>query len=86
MKRFLIVAGLCAFALPALAQTTKFQGQLSGTQEVPAKQGNVCEGSGFLWLLPITLVMLGRRRLAGPAGAEALLAGCWLTATVGGWK
>ena len=40
MKRFLIVAGFCAFALPALAQTTKFQAQISGSEEVPAKQSN----------------------------------------------
>jgi hypothetical protein len=40
MKRFLIVAGFCAFALPALAQTTKFQAQMSGSEEVPAKQSN----------------------------------------------
>lgn len=37
MKRYLLVAGLCALSLPALAQT-KYQAQLSGTQEVPPKQ------------------------------------------------
>ena len=40
MKQFLIVAGFCVFALPAFAQTTKFQAQLSGNQEVPSKQTN----------------------------------------------
>jgi hypothetical protein len=40
MKRFLVAAAFCAFTLPALAQTTRFQGQLSGAQEVPAKQSN----------------------------------------------
>lgn len=38
MKRFLAIAGFCALALPALAQTTKFQAQMSGAQEVPPKQ------------------------------------------------
>jgi hypothetical protein len=40
MKHFVLAAGLCVFALPALAQATKFQAQLSGSQEVPAKQSN----------------------------------------------
>lgn len=39
MKRVLAAAVFCAFALPAMAQT-KFQGQLSGSQEVPPKQSN----------------------------------------------
>src|SRR5438045_3686535 len=38
MKRFLIMAGFCVFALPVLAQTTRFQGKLEGNQEVPPKQ------------------------------------------------
>ena len=48
----------------------------------PAAQGNVCEGTGFLWLLPVTLVTLGRGRFANPAGGEAALAVCWLSATL----
>ena len=49
---------------------------------LPDGQGNVCEGTGFLWLLPVTLVTLGRGRFAGLAGGEALLAVCWLAATL----
>ena len=37
MYRTLMIAGLCALSLPALAQT-KYQAQLSGAQEVPPKQ------------------------------------------------
>ena len=51
-------------------------------QHFPAGQGNVCEGTGFLWLLPVTLFVFGRRRFAGAGGTEAMLAVCWLTATV----
>jgi Cu/Zn superoxide dismutase len=40
MKAYIVAAVLCAFALPASAQTVKFQGQMSGAQEVPAKQSN----------------------------------------------
>lgn len=39
MNRYLLVAGLCALSLPAMAQT-KFQAQLSGSQEVPPKQSS----------------------------------------------
>ena len=39
-KALLTAAVLCAFALPAAAQTVKFQAQMSGSQEVPAKQSN----------------------------------------------
>ena len=45
----------------------------------PAAQGNICEGTGFLWLLPVTLILLGRRP-GGPGGRETVLAVCWLAA------
>jgi hypothetical protein len=48
----------------------------------PSAQGNVCEGTGFLWLLPVTLVMLARARSATPTGGEATLAACWLVASL----
>ena len=49
---------------------------------LPPGQNNVCEGTGFLWLLPVTLVMLGRGRFINPAGGGAVLAVCWLTSTL----
>ncbi len=41
--------------------------------------GNICEGSGFLWLLPFTLLGRGRR-LGGRTALEGLLVGCWIVA------
>ena len=49
---------------------------------LPAGEGNVCEGTGFLWLLPVTLVALGRGRFTQPGGGGAMLAVCWLSATL----
>ncbi|HYZ64561.1 MAG TPA: CHRD domain-containing protein [Acetobacteraceae bacterium] len=43
MRRFVVMAGFCALAFPVLAQQARFQGQLSGQQEVPPTTTN---GSG----------------------------------------
>ena len=48
----------------------------------PAAQGNVCEATGFLWLLPVTLVARRQRRSPGMGGDEAMLAACWLAAAL----
>ena len=37
MKRPLIIAGFCAMAISAHAQSTTFKSQMSGAQEVPPK-------------------------------------------------
>ena len=43
---------------------------------VPAPQGNICESSGYLWLLPFTLLGLGRRR-GGVSHPRGPLVACW---------
>ena len=30
---------------------------------IPAALGNICEGSSYLWIAPITLILLGRLKL-----------------------
>ncbi len=45
----------------------------------PVSEGNICEGTGFLWLLPFTLFSLGRR-LGGQTGLRGLLVACWIVA------
>ena len=45
-------------------------------QRIPAVLGNICEGSGFLWLAPVTLLCLHRMRLS-PA-QKAYCASLWL--------
>ena len=47
----------------------------------PAALGNICEGTGFLWLLPLTLLP-GWRRGAGRRVPEAMLAVCWVAAAI----
>ncbi len=48
----------------------------------PPIQGNICEGTGFLWLLPITFFMLGRRYLPERNRPEAMLAVCWVMGAI----
>lgn len=43
---------------------------------IPAMLGNICEGSGFLWLAPVTLFIMDRLRFSRVQ--KAALAGCWI--------
>jgi hypothetical protein len=47
-------------------------------KEFPQALGNICEGSGFLWLAPVTLLVLPKLRL--PAFQKAALIALWCCA------
>ena len=44
--------------------------------QFPAALGNICEGSGFLWLAPITLLCMGRVRLGRFEKAALIASWC----------
>lgn len=59
---------------------SSFMGWTLKESRVPAALGNICEGSSYLWMAPITLILLGRLKLNNVQ--KWLLGALWLSFSV----
>ncbi len=75
---------ICTGGSIALAEFISHFGDFwKGEVSFPPAEGNICEGAGYLWLAPATLLFVGRgarESLRGPRFAA--LVACWLTCGV----
>ena len=59
---------------------SSFLGWTLKESRVPAAWGNICEGSSYLWIAPVTLILLGRLQLS--TFQKWALAALWLSFSV----